>query len=121
VYEYISRYFSLAGAAKVKGKLFDMGSYPAATPANDESFITGELYHIINPGEFSWAIGQLDDYEGISAEAGDQPLYYRAITDVYMNSEIIPAWIYWFNGDVASRPLIASGDVMEYLNQKKVI
>lgn len=118
-YEYISRYFALAGSAKVQGKLFDMGGYPAATPTTDESFITGELYHIMNPDEFSWAIGQLDDYEGISAEDGDQPLYYRAVTDVNINGEIKPAWIYWFNGDVTGKPVIASGDVIEYLNQKR--
>ena len=29
-YEYISRFFNLVGKAKVKGKLYDMGDYPAA-------------------------------------------------------------------------------------------
>ncbi|HMT75403.1 MAG TPA: gamma-glutamylcyclotransferase [Chitinophagaceae bacterium] len=118
-YEYISRYFVLAGPAKVKGKLFDMGSYPAAVPTGDNIFITGELYHIMNPDEFSWALGQLDDYEGVSAEAGSQPLYYRSITDAYINGEIKPAWIYWYNGEVTGKPVITSGDVIEYLNQKR--
>ncbi len=58
VYEYISRFFTFAGEAKVKGKLFDMGSYPAGMPTTEDSFIIGELYLANNPNEFSWAIGQ---------------------------------------------------------------
>jgi gamma-glutamylcyclotransferase (GGCT)/AIG2-like uncharacterized protein YtfP len=65
-YEYISRFFSFDGIGKVNGKLFDMGTYPAAVPAAD-TFIVGELYTIRNEEEFSWAIGQLDDYEGVSS------------------------------------------------------
>lgn len=103
----------------MKGRLHDMGDYPAAIPTDEDAFIIGELYHIKNVDEFSWAIGQLDDYEGVSAETGEQPLYYRAITDVYINSEKVPAWIYWYKGDVTGKTIISSGDVIEYLNQKK--
>ena len=117
-YEYISRYFNLIGAAKVKGKLFDMGSYPAAIPCTDDHFITGELYEIRDESEFSWAIGQLDDYEGVNVESDEIQLYRRELTDVFINNEVIPAWIYWYNGDVSGRPAIASGDLMEYLNSK---
>ena len=62
-YEYISRYFNLFGQAKVKGKLFDTGSYPAAIPVQEDFFIVGELYLIKNENEFSCAISQLVDYE----------------------------------------------------------
>jgi len=43
-YEYISRFFTLVGYAKVKGKLFDMGSYPAAVPVTDEHFFFQRKY-----------------------------------------------------------------------------
>lgn len=119
VYEYISRFFSFAGNAKVRGKLFDMGSYPAGLPTNENSFIVGELYTANNPSEFSWAIGQLDDYEGVAVEPDEIQLYRREITEVYFNDQLTHAWIYWYNGDVSGRPMIASGDMMEYLNQKK--
>jgi gamma-glutamylcyclotransferase (GGCT)/AIG2-like uncharacterized protein YtfP len=119
VYEYISRFFSFAGDAKVKGKIFDMGSYPAGVLATGDSYIIGELYHIKNPNEFSWAIGQLDDYEGVNVEADEVQLYRREITEVIMNGETVIAWIYWYNGDVSNRPVITSGDMMEYLEQKK--
>lgn len=118
-YEYISRYFDLVGDAKVKGQLYDLGDYPAAKPTNEEKFIIGELYRIKNEKEFSWAIGQLDDYEGVNV-AFDEPLLYRRdITEVYIEDKIIPSWIYWYHGDVENKPVIESGDVLQYLEQKK--
>jgi gamma-glutamylcyclotransferase (GGCT)/AIG2-like uncharacterized protein YtfP len=119
VYEYISRFFKFTGDAKVKGKLFDLGSYPGGVPATGDAFIIGELYSIQDESEFSWAIGQLDDYEGVNVESDEVQLYRRELTDVFINDEIIPAWIYWYNGDVSGRPVIASGDMMEYFDRKK--
>jgi len=118
-YEYISRFFSFVGDAKVKGKLFDLGSYPAGVPANNDSFIIGELYTIKHKPEFAWAIGQLDDYEGVSVEPDEIQLYKRGLVDVYVNDTITPAWIYWYIGNVEGKPLIESGDMIQYLQQKK--
>src|SRR5258708_39782896 len=84
-YEYISRFFSFVAEAKVKGQLFDMGDYPAAIPTSGDTFITGELYVVKLENEFSWAIGQLDDYEGLNAEADEVQLYRRELTEVYFN------------------------------------
>lgn len=117
-YEYISRFFNFVGEAKVRGKLFDMGSYPAAISTNESSFITGELYQIRNEEEFSWAIGQLDDYEGVSVEADEVQLYRREMAEVYLDGKVSHAWIYWYNGDVSGRPLISSGDMLAYMNIK---
>lgn len=118
-YEYISRFFTLAGIAKVKGKLVDMGAYPAGIPTEEDRYITGELYQIKNSNEFSWAIGQLDDYEGVDAEAPEERLYQRAITDVVYNDMTLPAWIYWYRGDTSGRPVIESGDMLQYLRDKE--
>ena len=118
VYEYISRYFTFLGNSKVKGKLFDLGSYPGAVPSDENSFIIGELYKIKDEAEFSWAIAQLDDYEGVTVETNEVQLYRRELADVFINDEIIPAWIYWYNGEVTGRAVIPSGDVLEYLANK---
>ena len=96
-----------------------MGSYPAGIPTNNNDFIIGELYKANNPAEFSWAIGQLDDYEGVAVEADEVQLYRREITEVNINNQVTHAWIYWYNGDVSGRPVIASGDMLQYLQQKK--
>jgi gamma-glutamylcyclotransferase (GGCT)/AIG2-like uncharacterized protein YtfP len=113
-YTYISRYFTLVGPAKVKGKLFDMGEYPAAIPVNEEIFIQGELYQLNNKDEFAWAIRQLDDYEGLFVEPGETPLYRREPVSVFINEKDTIAWIYWYNQDITGRPVIASGSVLEY-------
>ena len=117
-YQYISNYFNLFGEAKVRGKLFDTGEYPAAIPVQEDSFIKGELYLIKNENEFSWAIAQLDDYEGVVVEKDEQPLYRREMVDVYINDAIVPGWIYWYNGDLSGKPVISSGDILDYLKKK---
>lgn len=117
-YDYISKYFTLICEAKVKGRLHDMGGYPAAVNTSDDSFIVGELYDLKDPQDFSWAIEQLDDYEGVNPEEGETALYKRDLTDVLYNSDTTKAWIYWFAGDVQGQPMIPSGDVKEFILHK---
>jgi gamma-glutamylcyclotransferase (GGCT)/AIG2-like uncharacterized protein YtfP len=118
-YEYISNYFSLIGEARVKGKLFDMGSYPVGVPMEEETFIIGELYEVRNETEFPWAIAQLDDYEAVVAESNERPLYRREQAEVYLMNRKTLAWVYWFNGDISNSILIPSGDLIEYIQSKK--
>jgi gamma-glutamylcyclotransferase (GGCT)/AIG2-like uncharacterized protein YtfP len=118
VYAYLTKYFHLLGEAVVKGKLYDLGEFPAAAATEEEKFISGELYCINNPLEFSWAIGQLDDYEGLNTEEGETPLYSREEVVAYKNGEAHKAWIYWYNKDLAGKPEIESGDLLQYLQQK---
>ena len=118
-YEYISRYFDLVGEGKVKGQLFDLGTYPAAKPTNENKFIIGELYRIRNENEFAWAMGQLDDYEGVHVDFDETQLYRRDVTEVHIDNKNTNAWIYWYYGDVTDKPVIESGDVLQYMDQKK--
>ncbi len=99
VYEYISRYFHYLGEAKVPGKLVDMGEYPAAVPNGDH-----------------WI--QLDDYEGVNVEEGETQLYRRELSEVHTPEGTVHAWIYWYNQDVSGRPIIASGDILQYIAEK---
>jgi gamma-glutamylcyclotransferase (GGCT)/AIG2-like uncharacterized protein YtfP len=117
-YNYISRYFTLICPAKIRGKLYDMGEYPAAISTAEDVFIMGELYLIKNESEFSWALGQLDDYEGVTIEPGETQLYKRELTDVYHNNETTKAWVYWYNGEVGNKPVVESGDILQYHKQK---
>ena len=120
-YEYISRYFHLIGDAKAKGCLYDMGNYPAALPTEDDAYIVGELYELNHEKEFSWAFTQLDDYEGVGGGEDEPPLYRRETTDVYINDTTAKAWIYWYNGEVGDNPIVASGDVLQFIQQKSKI
>lgn len=115
-YGYISQFFDLVSEGRVKGLLFDMGEYPAAVPADfHDSFISGELYRIKSESELSWAFAQLDDYEGVLVEHGQPALYRRAEVEVTTETGTTTAWIYWYNGDVSGRPLIESGNLLEYI------
>jgi gamma-glutamylcyclotransferase (GGCT)/AIG2-like uncharacterized protein YtfP len=118
-FRYIHDHFDLAGEAKVKGILYDLGDYPAAIPTNDERYITGELYSIRNVEEFGWAMAQLDDYEGTDPEEGQSAMYRRELATIYFNNKPTMAWIYWYNDDVSGKPVIQSGDVLQYYRDKK--
>jgi gamma-glutamylcyclotransferase (GGCT)/AIG2-like uncharacterized protein YtfP len=118
-YAYLSKYFHLVGQGYVKGMLYDTGAYPVATSTTAEKYLVGELYAVNNINEFTWAIEQLDDYEGLNVEAGETPMYKREEATITCNHQQTQAWVYWYNKDVSHLPEIASGDLMEYLNSKK--
>lgn len=118
-YQYLTKYFTLVGPAKVKGKLLDKGTYPVAIPTNEEKFIIGELYRINNIDELDWAIEQLDDYEGLNVEQGETPLYKRETVAALHDSQQTDAWIYWYNSNTTELREITSGDVMQYLHGNK--
>ena len=118
-YRYIHQYFSFVGKAKVKGILSDLGNNPVAKPTSENYFIKGELYKINDSDEFSFAIGQLDDYEGVRPEAYESPLYVRELAIVFKeDGSEVNAWIYWYNGDVEGKPVVHSGDVLEYVRTR---
>ena len=118
-YEYISRYFTFEGNAQAKGLLSDLGDYPVATATDENYFIKGELYQINDENEFSFAIGQLDDYEGVNPEEDETSKYKRELTSVFReDGSLVNAWIYWYKGNVEGKPRIESGDVIGYVKSK---
>ena len=118
-YAYISSNFTLVGPGKIKGRLYDMGEYPAGVPVTAESFIVGELYQLNDDLDFYWVIEQIDDYEGLNVEEDETALYKREMVEVFLENETTTAWVYWYNQDVAGRPAIPSGDILEYIKQKQ--
>lgn len=117
-YEYMARNFQLLGPALVKGKLYDMGEYPVAKPCTDDHFILGELYAVNPNNDFGYVISQIDDYEGLHVEEGETPLYTRVLTTAFVHNEPYTAWVYWYNKNIDGLPELATGDVLEYLQQK---
>lgn len=116
-YGYISKYFTLVGEAFVNGKLYQLPDFPVAVPS-DDSLIKGELYTIQVPSECSWAFAQLDDYEGVQAEEGEDPLYKRVLTTVYLNDKTEKAWVYWYNGSIEQGIPIVESDLLAYLKER---
>lgn len=117
-YEYVSRYFTLVSPAVTNGNIFDLGEYPGAVQSSPPDLIHGELYKVNHVDEFSFAIKQLDDYEGFLVEHGEVPLFRRESVDVRNGNVITTAWIYWYNREVEGCPLIPGGDALTYWKQK---
>ncbi len=117
-YGYITKHFTFISQAKVKGRLYDMGSFPVAVPTEDDVFIVGELYEHNKPVEFPWALGQLDDYEGLNPDDDEVQFYKRDKVTVFYKDVTSDAWIYWYTGKVDGQPVIASGDVFDFIQQK---
>jgi gamma-glutamylcyclotransferase (GGCT)/AIG2-like uncharacterized protein YtfP len=117
-YEYLAKNFNLLGEANVRGRYFEKENFPVALPTTEDLHIIGELYEIKNEAEFSWIIGQLDDYEGLNTEEGEQPLYRRALVDAHQNGTTVPAWIYWYNQSIEGMKPIETGDAIKYLQEK---
>lgn len=118
-YHYISRYFDFVCMGKTEACMYDLGEYPAALPDCNNHFIVGELYTLKKPAEFEWAIAQLDDYEGLNAEEGETALYRRDKTTVITETGNHEAWVYWYNQPVDNKPLVGSGDILQYLAGKR--
>jgi gamma-glutamylcyclotransferase (GGCT)/AIG2-like uncharacterized protein YtfP len=118
-YAYISKYFILEAEARVKGKLFDLGNNIVGIPSEEDYYVKGELYRISNSDEFSWALAQLDDYEGLQNDDGEIPLYTRLLTTVYTDNGETAAWVYWYNRPVISGQFIESGDILAFFKEKK--
>lgn len=117
-YTYVSRYFTLISPATTNGNIYDLGEYPGAVPASAPALINGELYKVNHADEFSFAIKQLDDYEGFLVEPGEVPLFRRETVDVKYNNILTTAWIYWYNRDVTGRTMIPKGDALAYWKNK---
>lgn len=116
-FKYISDYFHFVSEGRVRGKVYDLGEYPAAVPCSEEHFIVGELYAIKQDDAFSYAIAQLDDYEGVNPGDDGSSLYRREPAPVYTSEGVTEAWVYWYNGSLDGYPEIVLGDVMEYKQQ----
>ena len=117
-YEYISKYFKLTGTATVTGTIYDMGTYPVGTSHNTGRFIKGELYEVRNPKELSFVLAQLDDYEGLYPDDGEEIYYKRELVEATLETgEKIIAWVYWYSFPVDGKPIIEAQSLMDYLEK----
>lgn len=118
-YQYISTYFDLVSAVSAKGILYENDQVPVAVPTDTDSYIKGELYVIKDLDELPWAMAQLDDYEGLNPEEDETCVYRRDKVNINLNDVVVTAWAYWYSGSTDGLPVIACGDVLEYLAEKK--
>lgn len=103
----IGNAWELLGPSEIKGKLYDMGDYPALVPGED-STVKGEVYLVHDPAK---VFGLLDGYEG--------PAYSRKQETVSLpDGTQVQAWVYWYVQSVEGKPLIRNRDYIEYRENK---
>ena len=104
------------GRGTIKAALFDLGIYPAAIPADDQSVVWGEVYETADPAA---VLAVLDEIEGYRAGEPDRSLYTRVLTDVTLeDGRTRQAWVYFYNAPLGQAERIASGDYLEHLNAR---
>lgn len=107
----LKRHASRVGAARFRGRLFDLGGYPGAVPSQYASDrVVGELYRI-DPGREAALFAELDRYEGCDPDDPSSAEYVRVHAAVEPEGGgSLEAWIYLYNRPTGRLERIVSGD-----------
>jgi gamma-glutamylcyclotransferase (GGCT)/AIG2-like uncharacterized protein YtfP len=106
---------TLQGRGSIRAALFDLGIYPAATPA-PEGRVRGEVYRMV---DVDAVLGALDEIEGFRPGEPDSSLYTRTETSVtFDDGRAATAWAYFYNAPLGQAQRIESGDYREHLKVK---
>jgi gamma-glutamylcyclotransferase (GGCT)/AIG2-like uncharacterized protein YtfP len=97
------------GAGKVRGRLYDLGSYPGlVAPGGDNEWVYGEVYEL---GQTAETLAVLDSYEGCSPEDLPPFLFERRPAPVFLpTGEVRSCWMYLYQGPVREEQRLLSGD-----------
>lgn len=106
----MAQYADFVEEGTSRGKLFDLGAYPAAVPSDNPSeVVRGEVYLLDDPEPI---LKFLDEYEGCS---GENPLYRRQKIQVVLeNGKKVYAWIYMYSQPMNGFSVIPSGDYLKF-------
>jgi gamma-glutamylcyclotransferase (GGCT)/AIG2-like uncharacterized protein YtfP len=106
------------GPATVPGRLYDLGPYPAlvfdpSAPAR----VCGELFALPDDPAL---LAALDSYEECVASDPAGGLYRRVeAVATLADGRALACWVYAYNRDVGSAPLIAHGDYRRWVGRKE--
>ena len=107
------------GLGRFQGKLYDLGSYPAAIASdNPASLVHGEVYLLQTPVE---TLAALDRYEGCALGDPAPHEYVRTSADIQLDSSarsVIPAQIYLYNRPCNDLTRIEPGDYLQWLARR---
>jgi gamma-glutamylcyclotransferase (GGCT)/AIG2-like uncharacterized protein YtfP len=112
----ISPKLTFKGRGFIQAALFDLGIYPAAVPAEDDSRVWGEVYETL---ELAPVLAALDEIEGHRPNEPERSLYTRVLTDATLDDgRVEKAWTYFYNAPLGQAQRIASGDYLDHLHPK---
>ena len=103
------------GRGTINAALYDLGIYPAAIPAEDNSVVWGEVY---DTSDLASVLAVLDEIEGYRPNEPARSLYTRMLTDVTLDEGATEkAWAYFYNAPLGGAQRIMSGDYLLHLGQ----
>lgn len=91
---------------KVKGKLYDIGSYPGAILEDCEEYIYGVILQVDDP---EVVFSEIDDYEGYGDEQPEPNEFIRIPANIETVSETVTCYIYVYNLPVNGLQKIEGG------------
>ena len=108
----------LLGRGRMRGRLFDLGAYPGAVPANAGfRVVRGEVFALLRPHA---VLSRLDAYEGCGPEDPEPAPFRRQRVMVEMDDGgSLGAWAYVYHGDTRGLRPIPSGDYAAYLSASR--
>lgn len=101
----------LAGATFIgdgwtAGRLVSLGRYPGLLDGNNK--VIGEIYRL---EDVAASLETLDDLEDFDPANPEQSEYRRVVREVHGEGDArVSAWVYLYNRDASSAPVIKSGD-----------
>jgi gamma-glutamylcyclotransferase (GGCT)/AIG2-like uncharacterized protein YtfP len=114
---YLRSNASFYNMGTIKGKLYDVGSYPGLIISNDQDYpISGTIYKLNNAEEI---LKYLDPYEGFGDDQEQPNLFIRQLLPVETSDGAINCWGYLYNLSVGGLHLIKHGNYLIYLKQKE--
>jgi gamma-glutamylcyclotransferase (GGCT)/AIG2-like uncharacterized protein YtfP len=106
----IADWMQYEGRGKLKGKIFDLGAYPALiTSANEGDHVQGEVYKLASTQK---VFAALDEYEGEE--------YRREMHVVQFKSgKTVGCWVYVYQPEPDNNVIqIIGGDYLAYIRNK---
>lgn len=109
---------TFVGEAWIRGKLYDLGAYPGLVynPQSTE-MVKGHIFRLKMPDK---TLPILDQYEGYDEKFAEQSAYFRATCPIIdQHDHIWECQVYLYQGDISTKPIIKSGDYMEYISNNE--
>jgi gamma-glutamylcyclotransferase (GGCT)/AIG2-like uncharacterized protein YtfP len=104
--QWLRRRSRYVGSATTRGRLYDLGPYPALRPARARGeTVAGDVYRVTNPRVFR----VLDRYEAGDARARARFTRARCVVTLSRGARK-SAWAYHYRRSVVAAARIASGD-----------
>ena len=104
--ELLARRARKVGPGRVRGRLYDLGAYPAAVPSPDPAHRVRGLVYRVEAALREVLLADLDRYEGAA--------YRRQVARVVLeDGESVQAWVYFYARTPPPGREIASGDYLE--------